>query len=63
MTAAGVRTVHDLCLVDRGISYATVPEGAQEDAANRYDSPATVAEIETHNLRYEAVCGTAGPPG
>jgi hypothetical protein len=62
MTEAGIRTVHDLCLIDKGIGYASQLPGAVEDSSNRYDTAQTVAEIEAHNLRFEAICPTQETP-
>lgn len=59
-TEQGVRTVHDICLIDKGISFAPA-NGRVEDASNKFDTDETVDEIEAHNLRFEAVCPTPEP--
>ena len=59
-TEQGVRTIHDVCLIDKGISFAPA-NSRPETAENKFDSDETVKEIEAHNLRYEAVCPTPPP--
>ncbi len=55
-TTGPVRTVSDYCLIARGISYASQLPGLTETSANLYDTAATVAAIEAHNLAYDRVC-------
>jgi hypothetical protein len=50
------RIADSSCLVFKAISYAQLPVGVMDDAGNRADSDATVAEIESHNARLGAVC-------
>jgi hypothetical protein len=54
--AAGVRTVHDYCLIAQGISYASQPAGQQEDSSNKFDTKETVTQVEAHNLAYQRTC-------
>ena len=51
-----MRTASETCLVVSGISYAAAPEGALDDASNRYDTPETVKQVEAHNLVFERLC-------
>ncbi len=55
-TEAGVRTVHDYCLIASGISYASQPVGEAETVVNRFDTAETVAAVEKHNVVYERTC-------
>lgn len=58
MTAAPVipPAVSDFCILAKAIEYARKPTASVEDQRNRFDSAPTVASIEAHNLRYDAVC-------
>ena len=55
-TDAGPAAVSEYCLIAKGIGYAAKPSAATEDARNRFDTDETVASVEEHNLRFEAVC-------
>lgn len=62
-TTATVRTVHDYCLLAKGITFSE-PHGADvEDATNKYDTPNTTAQIKYHDLVYEKICPTNGGGG
>lgn len=60
-TETVVRTVHDYCLIAKGITYSKIKPTQQESAANLYDTPETVEQIVNHDLQYEAVCKEAQP--
>lgn len=55
-TTETVRTVHDYCLIAKGITYSEKKPTQVEGAANLYDTPETVKQIKDHDLSYEAVC-------
>jgi hypothetical protein len=38
-----------------------LPADQQIDLGNKADSDMTVAEIQAHNARYNAICGTVKP--
>lgn len=53
-----MRTVHDSCLIFKGISYSSSEQLAQaDDVSNRFDTRETVRQIEDHNLKYIRTCG------
>jgi hypothetical protein len=60
LTACGdqepLRTVSNGCLVFKPLSYANAPLGQTDDPGNRYDTPATIAEIDEHDAVYERLC-------
>ena len=51
------RTVDTSCLSFRAISYAELPAGVTDDPGNKADTPETVGEIDTHNAKFDALCG------
>jgi hypothetical protein len=55
-TTETVRTVHDFCLIAKGITYSEIKSGQVESSANKYDTPETVAGVKDHDLAYERVC-------
>lgn len=63
LTACGeaepLRTVDTGCLVFKPISYANAPAGQADDPGNRFDTPATIAEIDEHDAVYERLCPPA----
>jgi hypothetical protein len=56
-----LRTVDSSCLSFRAISYAQLPAGVTDDPGNVADSAPTVAELEVHNARYDALCPRKQP--
>ena len=48
-------TYSPLCLIDKVIPFAM--PGAGDDIGNKWDTPDTVAAIDLHNAKLEAVCG------
>lgn len=56
------RTVDTSCLTFRAISYAELAAGEVDDPGNVADSKPTVDEIEAHNAKWDAICGTNRPP-
>lgn len=50
------RTVDTSCVVFKAISYAQLPAGQTDDIGNKADSDQTVAEIDGHNARFDALC-------
>lgn len=54
------KTAGSPCLVFRAITFAQLSPGETNDPENQADSDATVAEIISHNARYESLCTT--PP-
>ena len=64
LTACGapepLRTVDTGCLAFKPISYANAPAGQVDDPGNRYDTPATIAEIDEHDAVYERLCKAEG---
>lgn len=44
------------CTSFRAISFAIKPPMKPEDATNKYDTDATVAEVMDHNARWDALC-------
>lgn len=60
-TTETVRSVSNACLIFSGISFSE-PHGADvESVANKYDTPATVAQIKQHDLKYESTCPQPTP--
>jgi len=45
------------CTAFRAISYAELARGLVDDAGNKADTPETVTEIQSHNARFDALCG------
>lgn len=52
------RTVDTSCLTFRAISYAELAAGEVDDPGNVADSKPTVDEIEAHNAKWDAICGS-----
>lgn len=48
--------VSEFCLIAKGIGYAQKPAASVEDQRNRFDTEATIKDVEAHNRKYEAVC-------
>lgn len=55
-TAERPKIVSDACLNLRAITFAQLPAGQVDDPGNQADSDETVAEIGTHNAKYDALC-------
>lgn len=55
-TPAPQRIADSSCVVFRAISYAQLPSGVTYDPGNVADSSPTVAEIDVHNARLDALC-------
>lgn len=55
-TPAPPRIVDSSCLAFKTISYAQLPKGLVDDAGNVADSDATVADVESHNARWDELC-------
>lgn len=55
-TPAPPRIADSSCLAFRAISYAQLPAGVADDLGNVADSAPTVAEIDVHNARLDALC-------
>lgn len=58
-TETAVRTVHDYCLLAKGLTYSERKADQVEDALNKYDSDETVKQIKDHDLVYELTCPSA----
>jgi len=62
VTREPLRIVTDTsCTAFNAISYAQLAKGQVDDPGNKADSDATVAEIDAHNARYDALCGQSKP--
>jgi hypothetical protein len=61
-TTETVRTVHDYCLIAKGISYAEAHGTDVEDTSNKYDTSITIQQIKDHDLAFEKVCETEKNP-
>lgn len=59
-TTETVRTVHDYCLLAKGITYSQIHDNQAEDATNKYDTKETVQQITDHDLVYETTCSGNG---
>lgn len=55
-TAAPPTIVSDACVNLRAITFAQMKAGQKDDPGNKADSDQTVAEISTHNAKYDALC-------
>lgn len=56
-TPAPLKIVTDTsCTSFAAISYAQLAKGQVDDPGNRADSDVTVAEIDQHNARWDALC-------
>lgn len=61
-TTETVRTVHDYCLLAKGITYAEQHDGDTEDATNKYDTAITVQEVKDADLVFEKICSAEKTP-
>lgn len=52
------RTAGSPCLMFKVISFAQLSPGETNDPNNRADSDPTVADIVSHNARYESLCSS-----
>jgi hypothetical protein len=55
-TTETVRTVSDMCLITKGITFSKKQPTQIEDATNKYDTDETVKQVEAHDLVYERIC-------
>lgn len=60
-TTGTVRSIHDFCLIAKGISFSEAHGADVETAANKYDTTQTVEAVRKHDLAYEATCPTPAP--
>ena len=56
--SASDRSRSSWCQGDREISYAAADYAGQDDPGNQMDTDETVKEIQAHNARYRAACGS-----
>ena len=49
------------CASFRALSYAVPARDRPETAANAFDTPQTVDEIQNHNARWDALCQPDAP--
>lgn len=58
-TGTAPRAISEYCLIAKPITFSKARAGQVETAANAYDTPETVTQVENHDLAYEKVCGAA----
>lgn len=55
-TTATVQPVHSYCALAFPITFSRAQVGQVEDAANKYDTGETAAQVERHDVIYERTC-------